>query len=176
MNAALEAQLSSLYRDCCELTKFIAHAREEIAAIGSQNLTRMKLPRAGQELDAIVKMTEEATNVIMESTEEIMATENADAAVQNQIQDACLRIFEACSFQDITGQRVSKVVQTLATIEERLNGLQKTWGTDMPDMPEIAEPAPSGEAALLNGPALAGEGIDQSAVDALLSGHKMKSA
>lgn len=173
MNAVLESQLRSLYRDCCELANFIAHAREEISAIGSQNLTRLKLPRAGQELDAIVKMTEEATNVIMAATEEIMATENADAAVQNQIQDACLRIFEACSFQDITGQRVSKVVQTLATIEERLNGLQKTWGADAPSLPQ---PSVDGDEALLNGPALAGEGIDQSEVDALLAGHKVKSS
>ena len=59
---------------------------------------------------------------------------SADATSENYVEsinDACMRIFEACSFQDITGQRITKVVSTLTYIEERLHGLQDAWGTGL---------------------------------------------
>jgi len=36
--------------------------------------------------------------------------------------------FEACSFQDITGQHIQKVVGTLTSIEDRISGLLGTHG------------------------------------------------
>jgi hypothetical protein len=60
-------------------------------------------------------------------------------------------------------------VNTLSYIEERLNGLQKAWGPDLGDALGTLEPERTGDAALLHGPALAGEGVDQAEVDALLN-------
>ena len=86
-----------------------------------------------------------------------------------------MRIFEACSFQDITGQRITKVVATLTYIEERLHGLQDAWGPDIEDAEgEAGQPGKDRDARpdrdLLNGPALDGEGIEQNQVDDLLTG------
>lgn len=108
----------------------------------------------------------------MEAAEEIMGADTEDhEAYQATTMDAVMRIFEACSFQDITGQRISKVVQTLAHIEERVMELRNLMGITAEDI-QVAmdEDQPQGDAALLSGPALDGEGIDQNAVDQLMGG------
>ena len=159
----LRDHVKSLYRDCCDLANYIADARREISAMRPGDLKDNQIPRAGQELDAIVKATETATEAIMAATEQIID----EAGRSGPVNDACMRIFEACSFQDITGQRITKVVKTLEHIESRLDVLQKAWGPDFgqeePEAPRI-----DGDAGLLNGPQLAGEGVSQADVDALL--------
>ncbi len=158
-----QAKLASVYRDCADLAHYILTARREIAQMRPKDLTEKRLPRAGQELDAIVQATEQATNTIMEAAEQIMAA-NVGSRV---VQDAVMQIFEACSFQDITGQRISKVVKTIEHVEERLEALKRAWGPDLgTDEPAPSEPQDE-EAALLNGPALDGEGASQDDVDAL---------
>ncbi|MBO6825497.1 MAG: protein phosphatase CheZ [Sneathiella sp.] len=160
---SLRNEIASLHKDCRDLVQFIVNARSEISQIKPTDLKKDKLPRAGKELDAIVQATELATNSIMEATERIMEAKVTEPDVVN---DACMEIFEACSFQDITGQRISKVVSTLEYIEDHLDKLSSAWGHE-----ENAEgaptPEPEGETALLNGPALAGEGVDQDYVDSM---------
>ncbi|WP_025898098.1 protein phosphatase CheZ [Sneathiella glossodoripedis] len=145
------------------MVNFIVSARSEISQIRPKDLKRDKLPRAGKELDAIVEATESATNQIMEAAEKIMDARVTEANVVN---DACMDIFEACSFQDITGQRISKVVSTLEYIETYLDKLTAAWGHDENSEAAVEAADPEDEeAALLNGPALAGEGVDQDYVD-----------
>ncbi len=164
-------RVQQLYQDCCDLARYIAKARQEIAQLRPDELKAEKLPRAGQELEAIVMATEEATNTIMQAAEDIMAATPDDdpVAYKALADDACLKIFEACSFQDITGQRVSKVVKTIQHVEERLAALQAAWGPDFGDAPADDVDAPEGEAKLLNGPALEGEGVSQNEVDAMFA-------
>jgi chemotaxis regulatin CheY-phosphate phosphatase CheZ len=166
----------SIYGELRQLSEHIQKARTEIAELRPTDLKEDKIPRAGKELEAIVQATEEATGTIMDAAEEIMSSDNEDAdAYKQTVDDACMRIFEACSFQDITGQRITKVVTTLTHIEERLTSLQAAWGPDIQEAIERArsEDDRDEEADLLNGPALEGEGIDQSAVDSLLNGEEV---
>jgi chemotaxis protein CheZ len=84
-----------------------------------------------------------------------------------------MKIFEACSFQDITGQRVAKVVETLQMIESRVGRF-----ADAVNAKDVAGFLDEREAArhkrkenlMLNGPQLAGEGIDQKFVDDMFGG------
>lgn len=178
MNAFYKSIDTSIYRECRALSDYITNARKEIASLQPVDLESARIPRAGLELDAIVQQTEEATNTIMEAAEEIMGadTENAEA-YQATTQDAVMRIFEACSFQDITGQRISKVVQTLSHIEQRVLELRNLMGVTEADVQEAMKDAePEGDAALLSGPALKGEGIDQTEVDSLMDGGPMAAA
>ena len=99
------------------------------------------------QLDAIVGATEEATNTIMEAMEK---NDEMLAKLREGITDAdhlaCLdsiaangaAVFEACSFQDITGQRVSKVVKSVSYVEERINALIEIWGKDELDNVDVA--------------------------------------
>ncbi|MCG8492101.1 MAG: protein phosphatase CheZ [Sneathiellales bacterium] len=161
---ALRDEIAHLHQDCQDLVDFIVSARSEISQIRPNDLKADKLPRAGKELDAIVMATESATDTIMSATERIMSAGVTDADVVN---DACMEIFEACSFQDITGQRISKVVSTLEYIENYLDKLTTAWGhkKDAPETVKVDKD--DEEAGLLNGPALAGEGIDQNFVDSM---------
>ncbi len=162
--ATLRAEIASLHTDCRDLVNFIVSARSEISQIRPDDLKRDKLPRAGKELDAIVQATESATDQIMSAAEKIMSDDPSDT-----VSNACMDIFEACSFQDITGQRISKVVSTLEYIENYLEKLTAAWGHEEDaSLPEEAED-PDSEAGLLNGPALQGEGIDQDFVDDMFS-------
>ncbi|UTW54858.1 protein phosphatase CheZ [Kordiimonas sp. SCSIO 12610] len=178
MQAFFRTVDTAIYKECRELGEYISNARKEIASLqpassDDDDEKSDRLPRAGMELDAIVQATEDATNTIMEAAEEIMGADVSDIdAYQALTTDAVMRIFEACSFQDITGQRVSKVVQTLHHIEERVEELSQLLGVSEKDILEskkLEADKVTEDQALLAGPALDGEGIDQSDIDALLN-------
>ncbi|MBM3556899.1 MAG: protein phosphatase CheZ [Alphaproteobacteria bacterium] len=157
---------TNIYREFGHLSERIAATRREVAKLRPNEIKASKLPRAGQELAEIVRATEEATNGIMSSAEEIMALDLSAPDAKDKLDAACMRIFEACSFQDITGQRVTKVVSTLSYIEDRLSGLSSHFDGVL----EGEEEAKTGDEALLNGPQLRGEGVAQNDVDALMGG------
>ena len=157
---------TSIYRELHQLSGHISEAKTEIARL-RPNEIKAQLPAAGDQLEAIVKGTEQATHSIMEATEQILAASAGES--KGNIEDACMRIFEACSFQDITGQRVTKVVKTLNYIEQRISVLLEVLGAEIEEI--ALEDEPTHDAILEHGPALEGEGIDQNEVDALLGDH-----
>jgi hypothetical protein len=163
---------TTLYSEFRGLSEYIERARSEISELRPNDLKQERIPRAGLELEAIVTATENATGTIMDAAEEIMSADATSAEYADTVNEACMRIFEACSFQDITGQRITKVVATLTYIEERLHGLQDAWGPDIADAdgdaPDDDDIRPDSD--LLNGPALDGEGIQQDQIDSLLTG------
>jgi chemotaxis protein CheZ len=162
-----------LYRELEGLTNYIQRARDEIAALYPEEIRATHLPTATDELDAIVRATEDATSVILESAEAIDAAAGALGA--NDIRDQVIRIFEACSFQDITGQRIKKVVTTLSHIETRIADLARVFGDEVrarqrdTDKDKDKAPKAMTDADLLNGPQLPGQGNNQDAIDALLA-------
>ncbi len=161
----------SIYQEFQDLSNHIAETRGEIAKLQGGKIRGEKLPSAGFELDAIVKATEEATNTIMQSAEELLEADSSDAdAYKAAVEAACMRIFEACSFQDITGQRIQKVVGTLTYIEDRISRLLDSNGFSVTAEEELAaddEEQPDEDDALLNGPQLEGLGNDQDDIDAM---------
>ncbi|MFC3228946.1 protein phosphatase CheZ [Marinibaculum pumilum] len=154
-----------LARECVGLSRAIERTRHEVAAMRPTDLHTRQLPQAGQELTAVVQETEEAANTIMTAAEEIMSADPKAGDYPEKVQTAAIQIIEACAFQDITGQRLRKVVQTLVHVEDRLAQLRSTFGNDLEDA--AAADLPEGDAALLNGPQLSGKAIDQNDVDAL---------
>ena len=159
----------SMYQEFQLLSNHIAETRTEIAKLQGGKIQGEKIPSAGQELDAIVKATEDATNTIMQTAEELLEADASDAkALKAKVEDSCIRIFEACSFQDITGQRIQKVVGTLTYIEDRIGQLLASHGLTPEEEQAVAdEEEPEGDEALLNGPQLEGMGNDQEEIDAL---------
>jgi chemotaxis protein CheZ len=169
MSHDLTAKEASLLREVEELGRTITSAKSEIAALRVDDITDHDIPFATDELDAIVDHTAHATNAILESCEmldEVAATVSGEAAAK--LQEAVTRIYEACSFQDITGQRITKVVGTLKVIEEKVAQIIGTFG------PSIAAPKRGADrvatdADLLNGPQLPAHAMDQSDIDALMA-------
>ena len=172
---------TSIYTEFAELSKYIDQARKDIASLQPADLSEEHIPRAGQELDAIVESTEAATNTIMQAAEEIMAADTSDSSAYHEVVgDAVMRIFEACSFQDITGQRISKVVETFTYIESRLNKVAKliegVEGLTPDTIPEETTAAVRKRELMLNGPQLKGDGKDQDEIDALMAGSSKAAA
>ncbi len=174
MRGDLNAQETSLLTEVEELGRTISSAKAEIAALRVDDITDSDIPLATDELDAIVAHTATATEAILETCEtldRVASSLSGDAAVQ--LQDATTRIYEACSFQDITGQRITKVVATLKMIEAKVAHIVVALGAHDYDGEFIALASPEApsldEAALLNGPQLPAAAMDQSDIDKLLA-------
>jgi chemotaxis protein CheZ len=152
----------------------IASLRREISSFRPGQMRFEKIPEAGLELDAVVESTENATTAIMEAAEIIMAADVSDpVAFKALVDDKMMLIFEACSFQDITGQRIRKVVKTLNWIEERLGSLAarlKLGDDDGPPEPETEDERRMRE-LILHGPQMDGEGVSQDFVDDVFSAN-----
>jgi|APFEC2959095171_1045051.scaffolds.fasta_scaffold04891_2 chemotaxis protein CheZ len=155
----------------------IQKTRTEVSALHSKGSNRAELHRATDELDAVVADTESATEGILSAAERIDATAaklaaRADGPTREALDslraDAIL-IFESCNFQDITGQRIRKVVSLMQYIEDRIRNMGEIWqelGAATSDVDEMDE-----EDSLLNGPALAGDlnVVSQDDIDSLFN-------
>ncbi len=161
---AVTQELSTIARE-------ISRMKEEIVSLRANDMKHNRIPDAGRELDAIVESTEKATETIMQAAEEIMAADPSDVeAYQGLVNDKMIEIFEACAFQDITGQRISKVVSTLNYIDQRVSAFVERLRiveTMEPDAEESAEERRKRE-LILHGPQQAGEGVSQDDIDAML--------
>jgi chemotaxis protein CheZ len=168
-----QAMDAKVYRELREIAGYIDSMRNEIGALQVNDLKNSRIPAAGEELDAIVKATENATNTIMECAEALMAADASDPAAYKALVDEKMTVvFEACSFQDITGQRVSKVVETLQHIEQRVArfaDVMKAKDIEGFLTDSERERAERKEKYLHNGPQLAGDGVDQSDVDKMFA-------
>jgi chemotaxis protein CheZ len=167
MSGDLTAKETSLLTEVESLGRTIAAAKAEIAALRVDDITVSDIPFATDELDAIVAHTAAATHAILETCETLDAVaEHLAGEPAAQLQDATTRIYEACGFQDITGQRITKVVNTLKIIETKVGQLVSTFGETGS---EATTPGVQVEAILLNGPQLPTMAMDQSDIDKLLA-------
>lgn len=173
---------AEIERELASIIEHVQQTRSDIAALRPADSGANRIEAATGELDAIVGATERATTDILNAVERISEwnsrlprTDPDIAEISDAIEAWVIEIMTACSFQDITGQRTTKVVNTLRYIEERVNTMIEIWGVDK------AVQSASGfttshrkmndtrpDAHLLNGPAL-GEAVDQDAIDALFS-------
>ena len=170
---SLEGDLSAtdakFYREIEALARYIRNAKAEIASIRPKDITSEHIPAATDQLDAVVGATEEATNKIMDECDAISAIAAALPPEQGeQLTAAVTRIFEACNFQDLTGQRISKVVSALKHIEGKIGALMAALGDEAGTAPApvpVADEDP--EKKLLNGPQMPGQGVTQDDIDRL---------
>lgn len=165
----LTVKEASLLREVEELGRTIAIAKSEIAALRVDDITDHDIPFATDELDAIVDHTAHATNAILESCEALDAVaDTISGEPAAKLQAAVTSIYEACSFQDITGQRITKVVTTLKAIEAKVAHIIGTFGPSTEVVRRSAEKIATDD-DLLNGPQLPALAMDQSDIDKLMA-------
>ena len=158
---------SRLLGEVEELGRTIANAKAEIVALRIDDITDDHIPFATDELDAIVQHTASATDSILEACESLDALGSGLAPeIASALQDATTRIYEACSFQDITGQRISKVVNTLKAIETKVANILDNFGHEECQTSPIPRNRAEG---LLNGPQLPDAAMEQTDIDRLLA-------
>lgn len=163
MDKSLAPDIHNLRDQIDEMNNFITNARTEISGIRPNFMREIEIPEATDELDAVVMATEEATNTILDSVEKLekicSALTGSDAEEMN---DLIVKIYEASNFQDITGQRISKVVATLQGIESRVTKLVALFPVS-----DTADDEENKKDSLLNGPQMASLANDQDDIDAL---------
>jgi chemotaxis protein CheZ len=158
----------------------INRTKREIATLHGKSFDGNEMAKVNGELGAVVGGTEHATQQILEAVEAIDQAASALAKnispdqqklLSEEIQERVVAIFEACNFQDLTGQRISKVMSTMKFIEQHINAMMDIWG----GVDAIKAHAPAvidtreGDAKLLNGPKLDGDDghASQNDIDAL---------
>jgi chemotaxis protein CheZ len=158
----------------------ISRTKREIAVLHGKSFNGEEMARVNGELGAVVGGTEEATQQILEAAEAIDNAATALAKVTSpdqqkllseEIQERVVSIFEACNFQDLTGQRIKKVMTTMKFIENHITVMMDIWG----GVDAIKAHAPAivdtreGDERLLNGPKLDGDDghASQNDIDAL---------
>jgi chemotaxis protein CheZ len=146
----------------------INQTKQEIATLHVTGFEGPEMVRVTNELDAIVGGTESATETILSGAEDIdqlAATllarlkDDQNQALAQDIQDRVVKIFEACNFQDLTGQRITKVVATLKFIETHIVRMMDIWGglEAFKDIEAETIAGREGDGKLLNGPKIDGE-------------------
>jgi hypothetical protein len=127
--------------DVLEMARRLSDTRQQIAAIRAEGLQDGPIEIARGELDAIVRSTESHTHRILEAAEQIqeiawtlreggLAVETCDAIDQRAID-----IYVACSFQDLTSQRIRKVIEAIVYLEDRINSMIDIWGFSRDELP-----------------------------------------
>ena len=160
----------------------ITRTKTELAALHRSEHSGKGMRRAADELDAVVESTEHATSTLLTVMEEIeqnanmlRATRLSKAAQENvdAILERVVIAYEACNFQDLTGQRISKIVNVMKFVEDHLDRVITAWSSldSFRDVlgagPDAVDP--DDEKSLLNGPKLDEDPghVDQTDIDAL---------
>jgi chemotaxis protein CheZ len=92
---------------------------------------------SGVELEAVVQATESAANQIMEAAEAISIWLQAggDPATLPAVTRQVNAIFEACTFQDLTGQRIRRAIEHLQQVETMLSSMMQLHPEEQHDPP-----------------------------------------
>ena len=144
----------------------IDRTKREIAVLHGTSFSGEEMARVNGELGAVVGGTEEATQHILEAAESIdqaatalgkVTSAEQQAQLAEEIQERVVSIFEACNFQDLTGQRIKKVMTTMRFIENHITVMMDIWGgvdAIKAHVPPVVDTRSEDE-KLLNGPKLA---------------------
>jgi len=177
MSGELNSNELQIYNELEKLALIIRETKQEIANIRPDEIKDEFLPTASDELDAIVQSTEVAANTILDAVEEIEGiVEKVDPVYAEILNNVTMQIYEGCNFQDLTGQRINKVVVTLKRVEERINSLVNAFDAEIKEALEndtVSRPSIHDDQRedpdLLNGPQHPGKAASQDEIDALLA-------
>ena len=131
------------------LSSQLSRIHEQIASVVAVPVQASR--NSGLELEAVVQATETAANQIMEAAEVIgdwVRSDRRDPAGLEMVAEKVNAIFEACTFQDVTGQRIRRAIEHLQRVETMLTDIIPAAASG-PD--EIAASGPAIDPDLLQG-------------------------
>ncbi|MBL4691677.1 MAG: protein phosphatase CheZ [Rhodospirillales bacterium] len=174
--------IEDIMAEILAMNDHIETTKQQIASLKPADDTNTTISTATDELGEVVKTTEEAANTILENAEQMdvivaklrgkIPEDDPDGMAPeiDKLEFIGMELMTACSFQDITGQRINKVVNSLNYIEERLQKMIDVWHIEngTADLQKIALPKDDQrqDKELLHGPQ-SGAGMNQDDIDAL---------
>ncbi len=102
----------------------LARIHEQMASVLA--VPNQQARNSGLELEAVVQVTETAANQIMEAAEAIdswLRSGSRDVDGLQAVSERINSIFEACSFQDLTSQRIRRAIAHLQQVDDMLVGI-----------------------------------------------------
>jgi len=198
----LEFQVSDgLYHELGRLARFVVESQKGLSGANIIGIAEEEIPETSNQLEGILEATEEATNQILTSTETLLddlSTLKRTAAMVKQVlpgevvdaedwwkmfddfvsgaQNKLMEIFSACNFQDLTGQRIQKIVALIKNIEEKILDLvirydlkKKEVGLLTGEQEQPADEIMTVRSSQLEGPQRQQEAFQQDDIDSLLS-------
>jgi chemotaxis protein CheZ len=151
------------------LTGQLTEIRKQIAGVIAAPTAATR--NSGLELEAVVQATEEAANRIMEAAEAIgdwLREGRNDPEGLDAVNEKVNAIFEACSFQDVTGQRIRRAIQHLQQVETMLTDMAPDEHGVVPAEPRLVVHAPyNGTGTVTAEESAANPDLGQDAVDSL---------
>lgn len=166
------ADMLQLRLDIVDMAQTIEQIKTEIANTGDDGVT---MSDAQLELNVVLDETEAATSTILTSAEKIqeivweIKETDKDTPEFDKIDELVTEVYMACSFQDLTGQRLRKVVQLMSVIEQRLNNMVSLWDDEELHRYKKTDVSTNQEDHLKNGPALPADAQEQNDIDAVLA-------
>jgi chemotaxis protein CheZ len=156
------------------LTGQLTEIRKQIAGVIATPTAATR--NSGLELEAVVQATEEAANRIMEAAEAIgdwLREGKNDAEGLRSANEKVNAIFEACSFQDLTGQRIRRAIKHLQQVETMLTDMAPDERGVAPteSRPVVHEPY-NGAGAISGGESTANPALGQDAVDSMFDEYR----
>lgn len=173
--------LDELRRELELVHDAVDKSKHELASFKTFDSGDSRVARSTLELGDAVDAMERATQTILKMAESIDDTARAlhashqseyNRAMTQDILENVVRIYEACNFQDISGQQIAKAIATLRFVDDHVKRLLDIWGDiRKPPQAERAEPVPVGR-ALAHGPKLVGDQghVTQTDVDRMFEG------
>lgn len=150
----------------------IDRAKIEISHPHPETIPEDKIPDASMELDAVVQATEDATNRILDAAERIQNhSMEIGGEVGGKIMEEVTEIFEASNFQDITGQRIRKVINILLEIEKTVKEVMDAI-SDIVELESVAKQSGvnlDDDSHLMNGPQMESDAPSQEDIDRLFA-------
>ncbi len=194
-----------LFGELGELARYINETKKSLKSLSNLDITEKELPETSDQLEGILASTEEATDQILTLAEGLLsenstigkkigqlreaAKVNAQANTEdllNELEqlnknnyDKFIAIMTACNFQDLTGQRIQKIVTMVRDIEKKI--MTMVIGFDLKikskendaDQEKIEKEQKLleqyQEPDLLKGPQKKGVAVEQNEVDDLLA-------
>jgi chemotaxis protein CheZ len=179
-------EVTKLRSEMHEIQNAITETKRQVVSFHAPSVHGVTVNHAAGELGAVVMDTEGATNNILAAAERIemlagvIESETTMKAMKGragEIAQLVMSIYEACNFQDLTGQRITRVCETLGFVEKRVARMVEVWGgldalsNVMAQELETAKAQRDalGTHALAAGPAVAGADghVGQDDIDAL---------
>jgi chemotaxis protein CheZ len=171
LSGDLSAVQLKLSQELTSLVDYINQARAEMRSLRPEEIRFEHIPQATDELDAVVEATATATTTILDAAEELEKLSGDVPEAAERLTGIATKIYEASNFQDLTGQRITKVVRTLRHIEDRIAALAQALGheAEANAVRSVGNMTPTTDSDLLNGPQLPQHANSQAEIDALLA-------
>jgi chemotaxis protein CheZ len=99
---------------------YIAELRAAINGLGLLELAGRNLRTAHLDIDDVLGQTRKVADVMLETAECLLGSTATGQAYKSLVEERMIGLMEASGFQDLTGQRLNRIVHSLHAIEERL--------------------------------------------------------